>query len=536
MAKKTMEIYGDPLGHDHGAEIAAQIGIGDAVSDAAGEDDPLDFNLDNYAGLGLTYRGKPIYDLDGVVDQIDTGRAQKVTANGVITYTFLKEDHDLIGIYNNPNYGFSAGYGVSAFSAEQMEAARASIDLWDDLLDVTFVEKNGLGADIQFANSWDPAQAYAYYPSEQGGYKYLGDVFVADPKTYYADDGSVLFRGNYSNGDLSLGGYGATTIVHELGHSLGLSHPGNYNYDPDLPLSYENYAEYAQDSEQYTIMSYWDAAQTGARIVNWGTFFFNNPQTPLMHDIYVAQEKYGADPTTRTDDTTYGFNATAGKDVFDFSVNEHPYLSIYDAGGIDTLDFSGFEAGSVINLNDGEFSSAGQGNITTADTAEALQSLNDAVEEAYGFVDFYDPIPQATIDAVMGSYMQRNMVDIYYDWGHAGVYATQYENISIAYGTEIENAIGTEYRDLIVANELDNVLTGNGGADVFIFQDGGNDTITDFVSGDDLIDLSALATADTTLNLGEGFLEADFDGDGNVDLTITFDNGEQLVAADVYLG
>ena len=100
----------------------------------------------------------------------------------------------------------------------------------------------------------------------------------------------------------------------------------------------------------------------------------------------------------------------------------------------------------------------------------------------------------------------------------------------------IENAVGSEYRDIIIANELDNTLTGNGGADVFVFQDGGNDTITDFLVGDDLIDLSALAGEDTALDFGAGFLEADFDGDGVVDLTVTFDNGAELTAADVYLG
>ncbi len=386
------------------------------------------------------------------------------------------------------------------------------------------METNGRGADIQFANSADPAQAYAYYPSEKGGYKYLGDVFVADPAI------------NYSNGDLSFGGYGATTITHELGHAIGLSHPGSYNYDPDLDLNYDNYAEYAQDSEQYTIMSYWDAAETGARIVNWGTLFFNNPQTPLMHDVYVAQEKYGADLTTRTDDTTYGFNSTAGREVYDFDTNPFPYLTIYDADGEDTLDFSGFHASTVINLNDGEFSSAGQGNITPEFMAEALKPLNDAIEYTYEFEDYYEPESQATINSIMNRYMSLNAQDIALDWGHEGVYATEYENISIAYGTQIENAIGTDYRDLIIANELDNTLTGNGGADVFIFQDGGTDTITDFLVGEDLIDLSALAGNDTTLDFGSGFLEADFDGDGSVDLTLVFENGAELTAADVYMG
>lgn len=493
--------------------------------------DPVDFNLDHYPGY--TFRGKPILDLNGVIAQIDSGYAQKVTANNTITYTFLKEGQDLISIYNNPNYGFTAGYGLSAFRPDQKEYAREAIGLWDDLIAPSFREVNGRGADIQFANSWDPAQAYAYYPSEKYGYKYLGDVFIADARTYFDKDGNLVFEGNYSNADLSFGGYGQTTIVHELGHSIGLSHPGNYNYDPNLPLNYTNYAEYAQDSEQYSIMSYWSASETGARIVNWGTFFFNNEQTPLLHDILVAQVKYGADPTTRTGDTVYGFNSTAGKDVYDFSVNAFPYLSIYDAGGNDTLDFSGFRSSMVINLNDGEFSSAGQGEITTAYTAQALESINAAIEFTYGIPDYYAPVPQATIDGVMNTYMNRNEFDIFLDWGHAGVRATQYENISIAYGTKIENAIGGDFRDIIVANELDNVLTGNGGDDVFVFQHGGHDTITDFAVGSDTVDLSWLGVTAADVSFGTGMLVADLGGSS---LTITFSNGATLTSADVYFG
>ncbi|ARU17856.1 hypothetical protein A9D14_16095 (plasmid) [Croceicoccus marinus] len=488
------------------------------VGDLLSIENPLQFNLDNY--VGGTFRGKPIFDLDGVEDQIDSGRSQKVTANGKITYTFLDEGDGLIGIYNNKNYGFTAGEGLAAFSAAQEAEARDSITLWDDLVAPEFVETEGRGADIQFANSTDPAQAYAYYPSEKGGQKYLGDVFVADPAV------------NWTNAWLGYGGYGATTLVHELGHALGLSHPGNYNYDPDLPLSYANYAEYAQDSEQYTIMSYWSAQETGARIVNWDLLQFNNPQTPLLHDIYVIQEKYGADPTTRTGDTTYGFNSTADREVYDFDANPFPYLSIYDAGGEDTLDFSGFFGGTVLNLNDGEFSSGGSAIPSAAEiNANALELYYET-----GEVDYIGGVDQATIDSISSRYISNNARDISIDTGYTGVNAVNYENISIAYGTMIENAVGSEYRDIIIANELDNTLTGNGGADVFVFQDGGTDTITDFLAGEDLIDLSALAGEDTAIDFGAGFLEADFDGDGAVDLTLVFDNGAELTAADVYMG
>ena len=295
-------------------------------------------------------------------------------------------------------------------------------------------------------------------------------------------------------------------------------------------------------------MSYWDASETGARIVNWGTFFFSNPQTPLLHDVYTIQQVYGADPTTRADDTTYGFNSTADRAVFDFTQNEHPYLTIYDAGGIDTIDLSGFEASVLIDLRDGQFSSAGQGNITTADQAEALQSLNDAIEVAYGIEDYYAPADQAAIDSVTSRYMGLNARDIASDTGHAGVEAMQYQNISIAYGTEIENAVGTDYRDVIITNEQDNVLTGNGGADVFVFAsderlftdsftNGGTDIITDFEEGIDTVDLSGLGiTEASTLTAIDNRLEIDIDSDGVIDQTIIFENLDAIPVGDILFG
>jgi serralysin len=57
-----------------------------------------------------------------------------------------------------------------------------------------------------------------------------------------------------------------------------------------------------------------------------------------------------------------------------------------------------------------------------------------------------------------------------------GIFASEYQNVAIAYGTVIENAIGGSARDLIHGNEVDNILQGLGGNDV-IRGFGGNDTI-----------------------------------------------------------
>jgi serralysin len=415
--------------------------------------EPVQFNLDDYAGG--SFRGKPILGLDGVREKIDAGVNDSVNG-GVITYTFLDKDH-LTGIYNNPKYGFTAGDGVGPFSDAQRAEARQSIQFWDDLIAPSFVEKNGMGADIMFANSADPAQAYAYYPGP-GGQKYQSDVFVADPSI------------NWTNAWLGFNGYGATTLIHELGHAIGLSHPGNYNYDPNLPLSYGNYAEYAQDSEQYTIMSYWDPRETNALIIDWNTLLYGNAQTPMLHDIYVIQEKYGADLTTRAGDTVYGFNSTAGRDVFDFSANTAPNVAIYDAGGNDTIDLSGFTASTFLNLHAGTFSSAGQ----SAPSAAVVNANRADLTALSG--QTFAPVSQATIDATAASFQNAAAARIAADTGVTGVTATEYDNLAIAYGTTIENGIGGSARDVLWGNQVANRLEGRGGNDVLNGFEG-NDTL-----------------------------------------------------------
>ena len=503
---------------------------------------PMGYSLDTH--VGEVFRDKPVIGLSGVVSHIDSGASVKVP-NGIMTFSFLEKNH-LTGLYNNPTLGFTAGNGVSPFSTAQRAEARDSIKLWDDLVPITFVETKGTGADIRLANSFDPAQAYAYYPTKQG-YTFQSDVFIADPAM------------NTSNNWLGFNGYGATTLIHELGHTLGLSHPGSYNYDPNLDLTYANYAEYAQDSTQYSIMSYWRASETGASIRDWSTLQLGNAQSPLLHDILTIQAKYGADPTTRTGDTTYGFNSNAGRDIYDFSANKFPYLSIYDAGGIDTIDLSGFKASVFLDLHAGSFSSAGQAIPTLSEITAARAALSEILEFNLTVRS------QAFVDNLANTAIARNEAAIFADTGVHGINATEFMNLSIAYATTIENGIGGSQRDLLWGNAAANVLKGMAGDDVLdgfegadtLWGGAGNDTFTfhliekgdkiaDFESGHDKIDLTGTGVDFTWIGSGaftnqagqlrfaDGVLSGDVNGDGVADLSINV-VGDVLVT-DVMFG
>jgi len=159
------------------------------------------------------------------------------------------------------------------------------------------------------------------------------------------------------------------TFLHEIGHALGLFHPGPYDASDEGDETYAEDAVFQQDTKRFSVMSYFGEKEdaSGADWKGW------QPMTPMVYDILAIQHKYGADPNTRTGDDTYGFNSTvldtivgggALDPVYNFVVSTRPVLTIYDAGGIDTLDVSRFSVTAttghqVVNLRPGSYSSVG---------------------------------------------------------------------------------------------------------------------------------------------------------------------------------
>ncbi|MCR5877501.1 M10 family metallopeptidase C-terminal domain-containing protein [Phenylobacterium sp. J367] len=488
-----------------------------------------DASLDPAAGG--TANGKPIWTADQIADHLnrtgtawgDTGVPRDGDAS-VLTYGFFNSQADLVAngyVYElgGTYYGLSEYFGFAAFNEAQRAATREAFQYWDDVVAVSFQESSVDQGDMNFGNLTNRpgTQAYSRLPSDivstnphvnAQAYNIVGDVWVTATTA--------------SNFQLDEGGYGMNTLVHEIGHSLGLSHPGAYNFAPGFAVTYLNGAEYAQDARNYTIMSYWNPRDLGAtpdgvptRDFDWSLMNIAYGATPMVHDILAIQQMYGADMTTRTGDTTYGFNSNAGRDAFDFTKTPWPTMTIWDAGGIDTLDASGYAVTQVIDLTPGSLSSIGG---ITLDQAPTIEQVN-ANRAAAGMA----PVTQATYDA--------NIQALQADPEWRGRLT---DNVGIAYDVTIENAKGGSGSDLINGNGANNHLWGNAGTDTLLGR-AGADTLdggagADILVGGDGVDvLVGGAGADTFVGELDTVLASGKKGPLSVDVIVDFLSGTDII-------
>jgi Ca2+-binding RTX toxin-like protein len=221
---------------------------------------------------------------------------------------------------------------------------------------------------------------------------------------------------------LQPGSSGYQTILHELGHGLGLEHP---HLDDADTASHTPFPGVMVESDLgdnnlnqgiWTAMSYNDGWERAEDYLDSG-----NAITPMAFDIAALQRMYGANMNYRTGDDYYFLGPY-------WDTPGNGWRCIWDAGGLDTISAVGTSENAHIDLR--------------------AATLQEGDPNAGGYVSYYFT---------------------------GGMFGAPREiaasnGFTIANGVVIEHAIGGLGNDELIGNHAHNNLTGGAGADLL---DGG---------------------------------------------------------------
>ena len=377
-----------------------------------------DYNgLDSQVTFNATYTGAYYIEAAGYADQragtyqIQTAQITPVTPVGSLTWGTQLDASAPINVFFVGRGGTrfidtGVSYTSEGFNAYERAQIMAALGSIANVTDLEFnIVSNAADADLQLVLD----------TNELGPDGDLG-VFNPPGQTY---QGNGVFNGvgagwdRTAGGGLEAGGYGYTTIVHELLHGLGLAHPhdtgGTSSIMEGVTEPYNSYGEGTLNQGIFTTMSYnsgypnGPSGSQGASNLQYGY-----EAGPMALDIAVLQSLYGAG-NYRGSNTVYNLPNSNG--------NGTSWQSIWDTGGTDEIRYNG-----------------------TRDTTIDLR--------------------EATLQQDVGG----------------GGFVSMANNISggftIANGVMIENATGGGGDDRLVGNRGSNELRGNGGNDTAYGRDG----------------------------------------------------------------
>lgn len=342
----------------------------------------------------------------------------------VLTYSFPWSASPVAVWASNPSYSPlnepSAGFALNAM---QQAAFRAALATWSAVANIQFFEVADAPDSVG-----DIRVGWTALPNPPS------DAWTWQSEDYWASAGDIWLSsamlGRQPAADWLAGGFNYMALIHEVGHALWMEHP----FEGAAPMPEEF------DNHQYTVMSYTEHAHflfvqyhpavqesDGSITVHWELVPVY-PCTPMLLDVAAIQRLYG---------TNIGWHT--GDDVYTFDPATPFFMTLWDAGGIDTISASDFKTNCVLDLRDGQYSSL-------------------------------HIFPDPTITGLVNPPLVPSIPN-----GYDGT-----DNLAIAWGAILENAIGGDGDDVLIGNAVGNRLTGNGGNDRL---DGGHGIDTAYFIG-----------------------------------------------------
>lgn len=392
-----------------------------------------------------------------LVDQSWTGTAG---AGATITYGFGQDS-------NSFSRSLQPQTNAAAIDPNFQQAVKSAMDIWSSYANIHFQQGNSSSTEpllLALTNhDLGPTAAGVTY------------TYNTAPKITNVD---VIVGTDYGGTELAKGNYGFFTVLHELGHALGLKHPFSGNIT--LPAGEDNW--------DHTIMAYDD-----------GTYATTNnlPTVPMLYDIAAIQYLYGANHSTHS-----------GNDRYVLTTGQRP-STLWDGGGVDTLDSSSYNGSATIDLREGatDVNHVGStvlwiafgSNIENAITGNGNDSIsgNNLGNTLIGNAGNDTINGYNGPDAIAGNEGADNLSggqgsDTIQGGKGADTIVGGPGNDLLHGGQGLDAIDGAAGNDTIFGDMGNDTLTGGAGNDIFVFDviQNATDVVVDFVSSQDHLQFS----------------------------------------------